>query len=78
MDPRKKIIFGFILFVVGLAITIGTKDAAEANGGGTYVIAYGPMIFGALHVIRGVFALAAEKPKAAAAPTPPPAAPPPA
>jgi len=45
--------FGSILFAVGLLITMFTYDAASQSGG-TYVIAYGPMLVGAIRIIRGL------------------------
>lgn len=47
------LVFGAILLVVGIAITGITHDAASREGG-TYVIAYGPMIVGAIKIIRGL------------------------
>lgn len=62
MEPHKRIVFGVILFFVGLVITLATKDAAEAHGGGTYVVAYGPMIVGVINVLRGLGGIASAKP----------------
>ena len=53
----KNIALGLVLFIVGLAITVGTKDAAESSGGGTYVVAYGPMIGGAVLFFKGLVQL---------------------
>ena len=52
-----NIIFGLVLIVIGLAITVGTRDAAESSGGGTYVVAYGPMVWGGLLFFKGLFQL---------------------
>jgi hypothetical protein len=48
----KQIVGGLIALVVGLAITIGTYTAA--SGGGVYFVAYGPMIFGVIYLIKGL------------------------
>lgn len=47
------IAFGAILLIVGIAITGITHNAASRDGG-TYVIAYGPMIVGAIKILRGL------------------------
>jgi hypothetical protein len=52
-----QIAIGAVVFVIGLVITIATYSSAS-SGGGTYVVAYGPMIFGILYVIRGFMAVA--------------------
>ena len=70
MEPHKKIVFGLVLFFVGLIITLATKDAAESNGGGTYVVAYGPMVVGVLNVLRGLAGIAKAAP-AKQEPSPP-------
>ena len=48
------IALGIILVVVGIAITVITKDHATRQGGGTYVVAYGPIIWGAVMFFRGL------------------------
>ncbi len=55
----KMMIMGAILCVVGIVITAATHDAAEQNGGGTYVIAYGPMIVGGIRFFQGLFGMMA-------------------
>ena len=47
------IVFGIILLVVGIAITSFTYDSASQSGG-TYIIAYGPIIVGIIKLIRGL------------------------
>jgi hypothetical protein len=47
------IVFGAILLIVGIAITGITHNSASREGG-TYVIAYGPMIVGAIKILRGL------------------------
>ena len=51
----RDITIGLILLVVGLLITFGTYDSASQSGG-TYIIAYGPMIVGAIRLFKGLAA----------------------
>jgi hypothetical protein len=54
-----QVIIGAVIFVIGLAITIGTYHAAsDSSSGGTYFVAYGPMIVGVIAMIRGFVAMA--------------------
>ena len=54
----RQIVIGAIIFVVGLIITVATFSAASSSRtGGTYFIAYGPMIIGVIGIIRGVIAV---------------------
>lgn len=54
----RQVITGSILFAIGLLITIFTLGHAESStGGGTYIVAWGPMIFGIIAVIRGLLAM---------------------
>lgn len=49
---------GAVLFVAGLVITVGTYAMASSGGtGGFYLISWGPMLFGAIRVLRGLFRL---------------------
>jgi uncharacterized membrane protein YiaA len=52
-DGTSDIIIGGLLLAVGLIVTVATHDHASREGG-TYVIAYGPMIFGAIRLFRGL------------------------
>jgi hypothetical protein len=52
----RQLLIGLGIFVVGLIITIATISAAS-SGGGTYVVAYGPMIVGILWTIRALVTL---------------------
>jgi hypothetical protein len=49
---RNQMIAGFIWFAIGLAVTIGTFMAASE--GGTYIIAYGAIIWGIGGLIVGL------------------------
>ena len=58
----QQILIGAVLFVVGLIITVATYGGASSSPrGGTYFVAYGPMIFGVIGMIRGAIALAQAK-----------------
>jgi hypothetical protein len=50
---RTDIIFGIILLVVGIAITTTTYGNATREGG-TYIVAYGPIIVGIVKLVRGL------------------------
>jgi hypothetical protein len=49
---RRKMYFGGFFFICGTAITVITYCAAAP--GGTYVISWGAIIFGAILFIRGL------------------------
>ena len=58
----RQIVIGAVIFVIGLLITVGTYSSASSSPtGGTYFVAYGPMIFGVIGMIRGAIALAQAK-----------------
>jgi hypothetical protein len=50
-------VFGGILFLVGLVITVGSYTAAADGGGGRHVVAWGAMIFGGGRFIYGLVKL---------------------
>ena len=52
----KQMAIGGVVFLVGLIITIVTYRAA--SGGGHYVVAWGPALFGLIAVVRGLVAYA--------------------
>ncbi len=45
---RRRMIAGIIWFAAGLAITAFTQFDAESRGGGYALVAYGPIIYGAI------------------------------
>lgn len=53
----KQLLIGLALLILGIAITAGTHSAASRSGGGTYVVAYGPIVFGAITMFKGLFNL---------------------
>jgi len=48
---------GVLLVLVGIVITAVTYGSASAQGGGTYIVAYGPIVFGVISIIRGLTAM---------------------
>jgi len=55
----RQIVIGAVIFVIGLVITVATYSSASSSPtGGTYVVAYGPMILGVVYVIRGILVIA--------------------
>ena len=55
----RQVITGAVIFLIGLLITVFTyKSASDSSGGGTYFVAFGPMIVGIIAVIRGLIAMA--------------------
>jgi hypothetical protein len=51
-----QLTLGVVLLVVGIVITAVTYGSAS-NGGGSYVIAYGPIIVGVIKIVRGLMYL---------------------
>jgi hypothetical protein len=64
-DPRaakraiamRRMLVGGGLCILGIAITAGTYNSAADSGGGTYFIAYGPMVVGGIRFFQGLFGL---------------------
>ena len=50
---RTDIGYGLVLLVIGIVITAVTYGSAS-EAGGTYVIAYGPIIVGLIRLFRGL------------------------
>ena len=64
MDPssaKRNMVFGGILFAVGLMITVSSYSTGADGGGGRYVVAWGAMIFGAARFIYGLVRLVQSK-----------------
>jgi hypothetical protein len=54
----RQIAIGAVIFVIGLVITVATYSSASSSPtGGSYVVAYGPMILGVVYAIRGIAAV---------------------
>jgi hypothetical protein len=52
----RQVIGGSVLFALGLLLTIFTLSSAE-SGGGTYIVAWGPMLAGIVLLVRGLLAM---------------------
>lgn len=50
---NRDMLFGALWFFGGVIVTVATLSAA--SGGGTYVVAWGAIIFGAVQFFRGLF-----------------------
>lgn len=51
---KKMMVIGAVLGAVGIFITAATYSAASSGGGGTYFVAYGPIIFGVIRFFQGL------------------------
>jgi hypothetical protein len=49
---KRKIIIGALWFVGGIVITIVTYSQAKSEGGGSYLIAWGAIIYGFLQLVN--------------------------
>jgi hypothetical protein len=55
----KNLLIGVGLLVLGAVVTAATHQAAVSNGGGTYIVAYGPIAIGVVKLFQGLFGLIA-------------------
>lgn len=55
---RRNLMWGAMLCFVGIVVTVITYRMATNWGGGTYVVAWGAVLFGAVRFVRGLFQLA--------------------
>jgi hypothetical protein len=54
----SRVITGSVVFAIGLVITIFTySNASSSSTGGTYFVAWGPMLFGLIAIIRGLLTM---------------------
>ncbi len=58
---KKSIIRGALWCVGGLIVTVVSYGEASGSRGGTYVVAWGAILFGGIRFIRGLMALDASK-----------------
>lgn len=49
----KNIMFGLILLIVGIVVTAVAYSSASHEGG-TYIVAWGPMVYGAIRLFKGL------------------------
>jgi hypothetical protein len=50
---RSNILYGSLLLIAGILVTAITYDSASRSGG-TYVLAWGPIVFGAIRIFKGL------------------------
>ncbi|MDP6634437.1 MAG: hypothetical protein QGG42_06040 [Phycisphaerae bacterium] len=50
---RRNMLYGALWCIGGIVVTAATYSAA--SGGGTYVVAWGAIVFGAIQFFRGLF-----------------------
>ena len=51
----RHMIYGILWIVGGTIVTVATYQAAFASGGGTYIMAWGAILFGVIDFFRGLF-----------------------
>ena len=51
---QRNMLIGGLVCVIGVVITLGTLAAASGAAGGSYIIAWGAIVFGAIQFFRGV------------------------
>lgn len=49
----KNMLYGALWAIGGTAVTVATYSAAQ--GGGTYVVAWGAILFGAIQFLQGIY-----------------------
>jgi len=54
---KRQIGFDVAWFALGLIVTIATYSAASGAGGGIYIVAWGPMLYGVISLVRGIMLL---------------------
>jgi hypothetical protein len=55
---KRSMVFGGIMFLVGLLITVSSYSAAESgNGSQRHLVAWGAMIFGGFRFAYGLYKL---------------------
>ncbi len=51
---QRNMLFGALWCVGGIVVTAATFAAASNSGGGSYVVAWGAIVFGAIQFFRGL------------------------
>lgn len=51
---QRNMLYGALWFIGGLLVTAATFSFAQGAGGGTYVVAWGAMLGGAIQFFRGL------------------------
>jgi hypothetical protein len=52
-SARKNMLYGALWCIGGIIVTVTTYSAA--SGGGTYIVAWGAILFGGLQFLSGVY-----------------------
>lgn len=52
---RRDMLMGGLICVIGIVVTVTTYSAVSSAGGGSYVVAWGAIIFGGIQFLRGLF-----------------------
>lgn len=60
VHAQRSIVWGVVWLVAGIVITAATYNAASREGG-TYVVAYGPILVGVIKIFRGIGASASSR-----------------
>jgi len=47
-------VIGGLICAVGIAVTAVTYNDAVSSGGGTYIVAWGAIVFGGIRFLRGL------------------------
>jgi hypothetical protein len=57
-EAYKQMAIGAVVAIIGIVVTFGTYSAAaNSSGGGSYVVAWGAIVFGGWRFIRGMMLL---------------------
>jgi hypothetical protein len=51
---KKNMLYGALVCIGGIVVTAVTYGSAAASGGGTYVVAWGAIVFGAIQFFHGL------------------------
>ena len=51
----KNMLYGALWCVGGIVVTAVTYQSASGRGGGSYVVAWGAILFGAIQFVQGLF-----------------------
>lgn len=52
---QKNMLHGALWCIGGIVVTATTYSSAVAHGGGTYFVAWGAILFGAIQFLQGAF-----------------------
>lgn len=58
---KSLILVGLVIFLIGLAITVGSYALAASRGGGTYFVSWGFLLVGIVSMIRGTIQAIADR-----------------